>query len=499
MKVDEKLVGVEPLNYQVFEVDAMGLSADSVSASTTVNTNASSLSRSTTSSSSSSNLTENRMLSSSSDTWSQLVSNLETGVEYYVRVSAQGDGVGYGQSGEAQDNPVVPRGEPGQVGSVVISRVDADTLRVEIGQNADTNGAAVDGYNIEWDTSPLFTGAQRGQLSLAPDFHVQAVRLNAWQRGWSADSEFSLSLFDFGGAYSARLGGDDTDGLPTFVSISEGMNSLNRTTPNVTAGFGSASLYKAVPRGGFVSVGGQEFRVCLDDSFPYSSKTLTLCSVSDPYVPAYFTGAATKYDNTLTRVAAYVLDTAIGSAFKLAVGDTALRTFNGPDTNISVNDLTSVLARGDHLRLGHPEDGRVFTVCKDDGTSDRGFNSKSLPLCASNDPDSAVSVLDGDIISATYEVQTFGLWLNTSAVTYNVSEVFGFRLMFGDETSAASEAGGDPGCLSFYSTAAEVSDCCAVFLGSYQFLSRMPQRVPGGSGPRHRINFLVLQFDIYYR
>lgn len=454
-------MGVEPLNYQVFEVGAMELSAESLgtSTSTTTNTTTSSMSQFTASSSSSSNLTENATLSTSTDTWSQLVSNLETGVEYYIRVSAQGDGVGYGQLGAAQNNPVVPRGEPGQVGNVVISRVDADTLRVDIEQNAENNGAAVKSYSIEWDTSPLYTGLQRGQLSLAPDFHIQAVRLNAWQHGWSPGSEFSLSLFDFGGAYNARLGGDDAIGLPTFVTISEGTNSLNRTTPNVTAGFGSASLYKAVPRGGFVSVGGQEFRVCLDDELPYNSDTLSLCSLGDPYVPAYFVGAATKYDNTLTRVPAYVLDTAIGSAFQLAVGDTALRTFDGPDANISVNDLTSVLARGDYLRLGHPVDGRVFTVCKDDGTSGRDFNSTSLPLCASNDPDSVVSVLDGDIISATYEIQTFGLWLNTSAVALNVSEVFGFRLMFGDETSAASETGGDPGCLSFYSSAAKVSNC----------------------------------------
>ncbi|CAN0446274.1 unnamed protein product, partial [Hapterophycus canaliculatus] len=202
-----------------------------------------------------------------------------------------------------------------------------------------------------------------------------------------------------------------------------------------------------------------DFRVCLDGGTPYDAETLTLCSTSDPYAPENFTGAATKYDNTLTQVPAYVLDTAVGSAFRLAVGDTALRTYDGPDTNISVNDLTSTLARGDHLRLGHPDSGRVFTVCEGDGTSHLDFNATSLPLCSADNPAEVVSVMKGDIISATYEIQRFGVWLNSSAVeaaVWNETEVMGYRLMFGDETSATSQSGGHSGCLSFFSSAAEV-------------------------------------------
>lgn len=395
--------------------------------------------------------------SSPTATLSQLVSNLETGVNYYVRVSSQGDGVGYGPTAEASSNPIVPRGVPGQLGSVVISRVDDTTLMAEIEQTAEANGAEINSYNIEWDTSPLFSNVPRGRLALSPDYHIQAVRLNAWQRGWTNDSAFSLSLFNFGGGYNARVGNLDADGLPTFVSIVEGTNVLNRTTPNVTAGFGAALLHKSVPRGGFVAVGGQEFRVCLSGETPYEPDTLTLCSVSNAYSPAYFVGAATKYDNTLTQVSAYVLDTAVGSAYMLAVGDTALRTYDGPDSNVTINDLTSKLARGDHLRLGHPELGRVFTVCANStGDDNLDFNSTSLPLCASDDPETRVSVLEGDILSATYEIQTFTLWVNTSAVLSNATTALGYRIAFGHETSAQSETGGDAGCLSFASTAKEV-------------------------------------------
>lgn len=456
------------MDYQVFEVDAMGIdvaqdmyvaSADEIGggANETYSTSSSSASGNFSNENVSSPSSSGSDASTTTATWSKLVSNLETGKEFYVRVSAQGDGVGYGAPAGASSNPVVPRGVPGQIHMVAISRVDAVTVKLDIEQNTETNGAEVESYTIEWDTSPQFTGAQ--QLTLSPDYRIQAVRLNAWQRGWTSNSSFSLSLFDFRGAFNARLGDDGDEGLATFVSISEGTNILNRTTPNITAGFGEAPLYKSVPRGGFVSVGGQDFRVCLDGETPYDAETLTLCSTSDPYAPENFVGAATKYDNTLTQVPAYVLDTAIGSAFRLAVGDTALRTYDGPDTNISVNDLTSTLARGDHLRLGHPETGRAFTVCKGDGTSHLDFNATSLPLCSADDPEEVVSVMEGDIVSATYEIQKFGLWLNTSALeatAWNETEALGYRLMFGDETSATSQTGGHSGCLSFHSSAAEV-------------------------------------------
>lgn len=443
--MNEHLAGVEPLDYEIFEVDAMGISpADGAGENTS----------SSYSSLASSNSSYQNASFVPSVTWNQVVSNLEASVEYFVRVSAQGDGVGYGEPTEAVSNPVVPRGVPGQLRDVMITRVDGSTLMVEVEQSAEPNGAEVNGYTVEWDTSSQFTSAQ--SMTVKPNYHIQAVRLNTWQRGWTSESEFSLSLFDFRGVYDERLGGEDSDGLPTFVSIIEGANTLTRITPNATAGFGQASLYKAVPRGGFIAVGGQEFRVCLNGEAAYDAEMLTLCSVLDPYAPEYFVGAATKYDNTLTRVPAYVLDTAIGSAFKLAVGDTALRTFDGPDTNISINDLTSTLTRGDHLRLGHPEEGRVFTVCKADGTPSLEFNSTYLPLCSGNDPEEVVSVMEGDIISATHEVQTFSVWLENASVVLNEMDTLGFRLVYGDETSSTSQTGGGAGCLSFNSSAAQV-------------------------------------------
>lgn len=434
-------MGVEPPNYQVFEVDIISDLPQGA------NENGSSL----TYESSWGELSYENATPLESATWSRMISNLETSTEYYVRVSAKEKGVGYGKPAEARSNPVAPRGVPEQLGVVHISRVDATTLNLDVEQRVNANGADVKGYMIEWGTYPQFSDALT--TTVEPDYRIQALRLNTWRRGWATESEFSLSLFNFRGTFDSRLGGEDSNGLPTFVSIVKGTNTLHRIAPNVTAGFGAAALYKAVPRGGFVSVGGQEFRVCLDKDMPYDVDVLSLCSVIDPYIPEPLAGVASKYDNTLTRVPAYIMDTAIGSAFRLAVGDTALKTYDGPDTNISVNDLTSTLAPGDHIRVGHPEMGRVFTVCKADATTNRDFNATSLPLCSGNDPEEVVSVMEGDIMSATYEIQQFGVWLQSASID---SDILEFRIAFGDERSATSEKGGDPGCLSFFSSASEV-------------------------------------------
>ncbi|CAM9653360.1 unnamed protein product, partial [Hapterophycus canaliculatus] len=163
----------------------------------------------TSSASSSSSGNTSSLSSSGNDSvaiWSKLVSNLETGKDFYVRVSAQGDGVGYGEYAEASSNPVAPKGVPGQVGKVAISRVDGVSLKLEIEQDTESNGAEVEAYSVEWDTAPQFGSAQK--LRLDTDYGVQAVRLNTWQRGWASSSAFSLSLFDFRGAFNARLGDD---------------------------------------------------------------------------------------------------------------------------------------------------------------------------------------------------------------------------------------------------------------------------------------------------
>lgn len=416
-------MGVEPPNYQVFKVDAL--------------------------SDSSQDANEN-------GSWSRMISSLETGTDYHVRVSAQAKGLGYGNSAYARSSPVAPRGVPEQLGAVHISRVDATTLQLEVEEKVKANGADLKGYMVEWDTHPQFSDALMTIVDRG--YRIQALRVDTWQRGWTADSEFSLSIFNFRGTFDARLGGEDSNGLPTFVSIVKGTYTLHRIAPNVAAGFGAAALYKAVPRGGFVSIGGQEFRVCLDNDMPYDVDTLSLCSVVDPYIPEPFVVAvSSRYDHALTHVPAYILDTAIGSAFKLAVGDTSLKTYHGPDTNITMNDLTSTLAPGDHIRVGHPEMGRVFTVCKgDDATANRDFNATSLPLCSGTDPGEVVSVMKSDIISATYEIQQFGIWLDSASIGSDTTGILGFRIVFGDETSTTSKKGGGPGCLSFFSSASEV-------------------------------------------
>ncbi|CAM9165015.1 unnamed protein product, partial [Choristocarpus tenellus] len=456
IEVAEEMVGVEPENYMSYKVDA----SQTTNASLASGPNSMLGSGQNFSSNSSSINTYLNPSIAYSNSWSYLIPNLKTGVEYHILVSAEGQGVGYGEPRYASNSPLAPRGAPGQLNELFLSRVDSSTLRVEIDPSAEANGAEIDNIHLEWDISSSFNSRALRQQSVGLDFHLQAVRINVWQRGWKAGSAFSLSLFNFRGSFSSRLGGIDGNDLYTYVRITEGTNILNRTTPNATEGFGSSELHKSVPRGGFVSIAGQEFRVCLDGATEYDADTLTLCSPTDAYTASYFIGAATKYDNTLTQAPAYVLDTAIGSASRLAIGDTALWTYDGPDSDMSVNNLTGILARGDFFRLGHPKEGKIFSVCEQDevnGTST--FNSTSVPICSGDDPSKTVSVLEGDIVSATYEIQSFGVWVNTSgtASTSNTTMGIGFRLSFGDYTSASTRAGGEPGCLAFGASAAQIA------------------------------------------
>ncbi|CAM9321423.1 unnamed protein product, partial [Phaeothamnion confervicola] len=295
-----------------------------------------------------------------------LIPNLNTGVDYYVRVSASSN-VGYGAAISAA--PLAPKGVPGLLGVVALGGDGPRSLSVEFDGVADGNGADVEGFVVQWGTDPAFGVAATAELELPADYSVQAMRTDVWQRGWQDDSTFSLSLFDFRGAFSRRLGGPDDDGLYSFVGISENSTVLNRTASNATLGMGSGGLADSVARGGFVLVAGQEFSICLDTATAYGDDALALCLSDDPRTPAAFVGASTPYDDTQTQIPAYVLDTAAGAAVDLAAGDTWLTPVLYND---SLNNLTAVgsvgagvaggLRRGDYLRLGHPTTGRVFRV-----------------------------------------------------------------------------------------------------------------------------------------
>jgi hypothetical protein len=110
-----------------------------------------------------------------------------------------------------------------------------------------------------------------------PDYRVQRVVTRAHSLPWDETSSFTLSLGDFHGDFTTSIGSDTT------VRVINGGSFLERST-------GTASLSSFVARGDFILVGGIEYRVCLGtlEATPYDDTHLSLCSKSNPYVPAAF-------------------------------------------------------------------------------------------------------------------------------------------------------------------------------------------------------------------
>lgn len=387
------------------------------------------------------------------------VTRLGTGVSYYSRVSAGSDR-GFGPSvartsdpsttpasgqskvGEGSEDvggaPIAPYGPPGNLPAVSLEHVDASHLRLTFKQAAATNGAAVASYDIAWGLSA--GNGEQHVTTLVPDYNVQMIEAAVWEGGFESEAKFTLTLGDFRGAFTAPLGNYDANNFRTLVSIQDGTNNLTRVAPNATNGAGSAELYKSIPRGAFLQVGGQEFRVCLstvvDEVGAFDAAHLPLCRVDAPFEPAFYHGRG--YASVLERVPAFVLDTNAGSAMDLGVGDSFLQTFFGPFEALEVNNLTSVLQRGDYIRIGHPTEGRTFRVSTD---TSRDFNASHLPLGDVNDASVEVSVLVGDIVSATYEKQVLHFFGDPKDLN-KTSGVGGYRLLFGNERTETTNAGG---------------------------------------------------------
>ena len=212
-----------------------------------------------------------------------------------MRVSAASDR-GFGPARVAAAAPVAPIAPPAAPSSVSISRKDAGHLTVEFPQtvngSAAANGAAVTSYVVEWGRTDADATTDQS-LTLVPDYTVQVVRTSIWRAPFGQRDAFALTLGDFRGAFSEPLGGRDAaTGYLSFATIATGTNRLKRVAPDPARGVGAASFYKSIPRGGFLKVGGQEFRVCLstvvEDVGPYDSANLTRVGDQSPGSDDFF-------------------------------------------------------------------------------------------------------------------------------------------------------------------------------------------------------------------
>jgi hypothetical protein len=111
--------------------------------------------------------------------------------------------------------------------------------------------------------------------------------------------------------------------------------------------------------------------------------------------------------------------------------------------DLSVNGNTARLAVGDWVMVGHPSAGEVFRI-KTAGVT-------TVELATTADITIAASLTYAALQHATYEVQALAFTYPTPPTA-----AVGYRLRFRGYTTHATRTGGDFGCLSTASSAAEV-------------------------------------------
>ncbi len=360
------------------------------------------------------------------------LNDLETGKMYHVRISSMVDG---GKKLSLPTLPVecAPGGVPGQVKLPYMKAFDHEAVLVSFEANAESNGAPVEDYIIEYSQAdPSFSSGSR--ITVQPSHEFQRITTRAHTLPWDDDSSFTLSLGDYHG--------DFTVSAETTVRVNNGGHVVERST-------GTIGLSSLLTRGDFLLVGGVEYRVCLDvsESVPYDDDHLSLCSKEDAFETANFISDSSS--SVVDKIPVFMLDTSLGASKSPSLGDAFL---NSVDASGLSNDTRGKLRRGDLIRVGHPTFGETFRVSTD---STRAFTDKIIPLSSPDDSNSPASISFKSLEHSTYEVQSFFIRSSDEHVTLTPSTtlVSGFRIRFKSETSQTTTDGGASGCLKWDSDA----------------------------------------------
>ena len=353
------------------------------------------------------------------------ITGLDTGVEYHVRVRANSHD--RGSSLAVQTTPLFA--SPGQVpGSPLAPRIrplNQDALLVTYEEQAESNGAPISHYVIESATTPTFENSTTTEQAV--DHRIQSITSSAHSLPWDSTSTFTLSMGDFHGDYLPSIGHG-----ATLVRVQAGGSVAERIE-------GSDDLAAAVPRGDYVRIEHNEYRICLDVGLdlPYDASNLPLCSKDDAWT------AAVVPDEGIDRAPVFVLDTSVGSAKQPMLGDSTLNTI---DAAGSSNDVSNLLARGGLIRVGHPDDGETFRISTN---PTRTFDAETVPLGTANDANIDASISVESLRHSTFEVQSIAVLAKESSQSLTPSSIInsGFRLRFDDEITGTTTAGGAKGCL----------------------------------------------------
>jgi hypothetical protein len=278
-------------------------------------------------------------------------------------------------------------------------------------------------------------------VSLPLSNRVQRLVSSAYKLPFTSNSTFTLSLGSFYGKYFVYAGNDTSH----LARVTASHMSYVLTSSKDSQSW--QTLSNLVTPGEFIRVGGQEFRVCMNqdpqfyiDYAALNASVIPLCSVADAFVPMMFEAGYTG--NFLKDIPVYTLDTVVGGAPDPELGSSIIYIVNADrSTNINVG----LLVEGDWVMIGHPTEGEMFRVYS---------NANSiLTLAASVDLTTIASLTSKGLQHATYEVQEVSF---TASSLTTVTEEVGFRLRFRDASTFVTQAGGAFGCLNLLSTASEV-------------------------------------------
>lgn len=282
--------------------------------------------------------------------------------------------------------------------------------------------------------------ASSQNINLPLSYAVQRVVTYAYNLPFTTTSYFTLSIGSFYGKYFVYAGDAVYN---VFVSASRSTRVYSSTGSS-----SSQILSNVVTPGEFIRVGGQEFRVCMNEDPQFqidfgvlNATEIPLCSVANAFVPMLFDAGYPGH--VLPDIPVYTLDTIVGGAPSPELGSVTL-TIQNADKSLNTN--VGLLNAGDYLMIGHPIDGEVFRVFS---------NANSLVTLASVDDVTAYASLSIKALQhATYEVQL--LTFTSVPFLTTQKEQVGFRLRFRGATTFVTQSGGEKGCLSLMSTANEV-------------------------------------------
>jgi hypothetical protein len=361
---------------------------------------------------------------------------LSTGQRWLFRVVPTND---MGDGPLSLPATAVPAAPPGAPSSLTLGYATATSLLATYPQDAPANGAPVLSYLLRVSSS-------KGQVNITVpvNYKVQRVTTSAYRLPFTPESTFTLSVGSYKGQYTVYAPG--AAAYPTYRLKMDGHNK-NVLTSSADADKWQADLGNFFTPGEFISVAGQEFRVCmnLDPAFVavhgvLNSTQLALCEVSDPFTAKALNAGYAGH--VLSDIPVMKLDTTVGGVTNPTMGSTLLTIQN---RDVSVNGNTAMLAVGDWVMVGHPTAGEVFRV--------KTAGAATVELATPADIAVSASLTYTSLQHATYEVQAL-------AFTYPASTpptaAVGYRLRFRGYTTHASRAGGDSGCLSTASSAADV-------------------------------------------